>query len=181
MLGFADTPDKFKKIEEHKEQNRYTGLEAEELSRMTIDSHRILLHDFLKSGGISSTHSLTSIASIPQIRMTRRIEGLYTLDDTEDHKYFEDSVGMIGDWRKCGPVYEIPFSCLIGKEVKNLITAGRCISVTDSMWDISRVIPACAITGEAAGTAAALTCDFMQLDMKQLQMILRGNGVKLHL
>lgn len=182
MLGFADIPDKYKKKEEDsKSQNRYTGLEAEELSKMTIDSHRILLDDFLRSGGISDTHNLTSMASIPQVRMTRRIEGRYTLDDSDDHKCFEDSIGMIGDWRKSGPVYEIPFSCLIGREVNNLITAGRCISVTDAMWDISRVIPACAITGEAAGTAAALTSDFTQLDVKQLQAILSRNGVKLHL
>ncbi len=182
ILGFADIPDKLKKKEEESNlQNRYTGLDAEELTKMTIDSHRILLDDFLKSGGISDTHNLTSMASIPQIRMTRRIEGLYTLDDIEDHKYFEDSIGMISDWRKSGPVYEIPFSCLIGREVSNLITAGRCISVTDAMWDISRVIPACAVTGEAAGTAAALTGDFMQFDVKELQAILSRNGVKLHL
>ena len=111
---------------------------------------------------------------------TRKILGEYVLHDAEMHKYFEDSIGMISDWRKRGPVYEIPFSALYSKKIKNLITAGRCISVTDSMWDISRVIPSCAVTGQAAGTAAALTDDFALLDVKELQKILINAGVVLH-
>jgi hypothetical protein len=87
---------------------------------------------------------------------------------------------MISDWRKRGPVYEIPFSTLYSKGIKNLIVAGRCISVTDSMWDISRVIPACAVTGQAAGTAAALTDDVTELDIRELQETLIRAGVVLH-
>ena len=32
-----------------------------------------------------------------------------------------------------------------GKDVKNLLTAGRCISSETLMWDITRVIPVCAV------------------------------------
>ena len=81
------------------------------------------------------------------------------------NKYFEDSIGMVSDWRKRGPVYEVPFRCLYNRNVKNLITAGRCVSVTDSMWDIMRVIPCCAVTGQAAGTDAAMTNNFGTLDV----------------
>ncbi len=66
-----------------------------------------------------------------------------------------------------------------GKYIKNLITAGRCISVTDSMWDISRVIPACAVTGEAAGVASAMTDDFASLTIADLQNELVKRGVKI--
>ena len=112
--------------------------------------------------------------------MTRRIVGEYTLHDSEQHTYFEDSIGMISNWRKRGPVYEIPYSALYSKDVRNLIVAGRCISVTDSMWDISRVIPSCAVTGQAAGLAAAMTDDFSTLDVKELQKVLETSGVVLH-
>jgi len=61
----------------------------------------------------------------------------------------------------------------------NLITAGRCISVTNAMWDITRVIPTCAVTGQAAGTAAALSNDFSKLDVSQLRSKLLQQGVKL--
>ena len=62
----------------------------------------------------------------------------------------------------------------------NLICAGRCVSATESMWDIIRVIPCCAVTGQAAGTAAAMTDDFTGLSVKELQNVLRQNGVVLH-
>lgn len=180
MLGFSDIPDKYKDPNK-KEENlpRYSGITGEELSKMMIDSHKFLLDDFLKGGDISPEYHLSTVATIPQIRMTRRIAGEYTLDDVEMHKHFDDSIGMCGDWRKSGPVYEIPFRTLHGKKVKNLIAAGRCISVTDPMWDISRVIPVCAVTGEAAGAAAALGDDFTTLDVKMLQESLKKAGVLL--
>ncbi|MBE6808209.1 MAG: FAD-dependent oxidoreductase [Ruminococcaceae bacterium] len=180
MLGFADIPDKYKKAED-KSKKRYTGLDAQEISDMVCDSHENLLNHFLENGGINKDHALTNIASIPQLRMTRRIVGVYTLNDEEVFKSFPDSIGMISDWRKAGPVYEIPFSCLYGKDIKNLITCGRCISVTDDMWDISRVIPPCAVTGEAAGIAAAISDDFANLDYNILAEKLKQANVKLHL
>ena len=64
--------------------------------------------------------------------------------------------------------------------MKNLLAAGRCISVTDAMWDISRVIPCCAVTGEAAGVAASIGCDFTRIDLSDVQDALRENGVVLH-
>ena len=113
MLGFADIPDKYKKAED-KSKKRYTGLEAQEISDMVCESHKNLLNDFLKKGNISKDHALTNIASIPQLRMTRRIIGAYTINDEEVFKNFSDSIGMISDWRKAGPVYEIPFSLICG-------------------------------------------------------------------
>ena len=65
-------------------------------------------------------------------------------------------------------------------QIKNLIVAGRCTSVTDSMWDIMRVIPCCAVTGEAAGIAATLTDDFSSLQIEKLQTILKNKGIFLH-
>ncbi|MBQ8909759.1 MAG: FAD-dependent oxidoreductase, partial [Oscillospiraceae bacterium] len=122
----------------------------------------------------------TSIATIPQIRMTRRILGEYTMVNTDDRKYMADSVGMVSDWRRRGPVYEVPFGSLYSAKVKNLICAGRCTSATEDMWDLMRVIPCCAVTGQAAGTAAALGEDFTALDVAHLQKILQENGVILH-
>ncbi len=74
-----------------------------------------------------------------------------------------------------------PSAPLYGNKISNLLAAGRCISVTDSMWDITRVIPVCAVSGQAAGTAAALTEDaFSKLDVKLLQAKLIEDGVILH-
>ena len=180
MLGFADVPESFGKAEKPIKNMRYTGVDAKELSQMTIDSHTAVLEDYLKHGEFSDDRMLATIATTPQVRMTRKIVGEYTLDYTEQHKEFYDSIGMVSDWRKAGPVFEIPFRTLYSKAVKNLITAGRSISVTDDMWDVSRVIPDCAVTGEAAGAAAAMSDDFENLDIEKLQTLLVNRGVKLH-
>ena len=182
-LGAADIPDDQKNGENKVEtliNRRFTGLDADELSQMVQLSHNEILADIKKRRLKGSDLVPTSIATIPQIRMTRKLVGEYVLHDTEEHKYFEDSVGMVSDWRKRGPVYEVPFKTLYSGKIKNLITAGRCTSVTDSMWDIMRVIPCCAVTGQAAGTAAAMTDDFTKLDVKKLQEKLEENGVVLH-
>ena len=112
--------------------------------------------------------------------MSRKIRGEYSLAEAEVHKYFEDSIGMVSDWRKRGPVFEVPYRTLYSKAVKNLIIAGRCTSVEEDMWDIMRVIPCCAVTGQAAGTAAAMTDDFTTLDVTALQETLVKDGVILH-
>ena len=182
-VGFCDIPDD-QKTENYKDRNlapkRFLGLDGEEISEIMQLSHNATLQDFLKKREEDPTLFPTTIATTPQIRMTRRIDGEYTMHSTEMHTYFEDSVGMVSDWRKRGPVYEVPFRTLYSAKVKNLITAGRCTSVTDSMWDIMRVIPCCAVTGEAAGTAAAMTDDFTTLDVAQLQAKLASNGVVIH-
>ena len=121
-----------------------------------------------------------TIATIPQIRMTRKLVGQYTLSDKEAHTYFEDSIGMVSDWKRRGPIYEVPFRTLYNSTIKNLICAGRCTSVNETMWDIMRVIPCCAVTGQAAGTAAAMTDDFTTLAVDQLQAQLVKDGVVLH-
>ena len=159
---------------------RFSGLDYGELSEMVQASHASILEDIVKRRGRDRSLIPTSIATIPQLRMTRRILGEAVLDDSQVHQYFPDSIGMVSDWRKRGPVYEVPFSTLYSAAVKNLITAGRCTSVTDPMWDIMRVIPCCAVTGQAAGTAAALCADFSQTDIPALQSILQKNGVVLH-
>lgn len=160
----------------------YNGTSVEEVTGFVLDSHAAIEADVLarRAGGEEDLVP-TTIATTPQFRMTRRLDGLYVLDEAEVKKHFDDSIGMVSDWRARGPVFEIPFGTLRGKEVKNLLAAGRCISVTDDMWDITRVIPDCVVTGEAAGIAAAMTDDLDTLDITALQRELVARGVKLHL
>ncbi|MBO5912652.1 MAG: FAD-dependent oxidoreductase [Clostridia bacterium] len=183
-LGFCDISDEEKKAGKSVAtlvDRRFSGLDGKEISEQTILSHASTLSDIKKRRVADPTVIPTMIATIPQLRMTRRIDGDYVLDESEAHKYFEDSVGMVSDWRKRGPVFEVPFRTLFSSKVKNLICAGRCTSVTDDMWDIMRVIPCCAVTGEAAGVAAAMTDDFSEINVKALQEKLVKNGVKIHL
>ncbi len=182
-LGFCDIPEDQKTadyVDTLAKNDRFLGLDGDELSKLTVLSHTSVLNDVIKHRENDKSYFPTTIATTPQIRMTRKIVGEYTLHVTEQHTYFDDSIGMVSDWRKRGPVYEVPFRTLYSKKIKNLIVAGRQTSVTESMWDIMRVIPCCAVTGEAAGTAAAITDNFSTLDVKKLQKTLESNGVILH-
>jgi hypothetical protein len=123
-------------------------------------------------------------ATMACFRMTRRLVGGFTLAETHMHQWFEDAIGLTGDWRQSGPVYAIPLRCLRGVLIRNLLVAGRCISVDTTAWDALRAIPPCVVTGEAAGTAAALATrhtggDIHALKYEMLRDQLRAQGVLL--
>lgn len=181
-LGASDIPDAERNGNAVKPliERRFTGLDGKELSEMTCLSHKTTLEHWLKKRETNQNTVISSVATTPQIRMTRKLVGEYTLSHTEEHTYFEDSIGMVSNWKKRGPIYEVPFRTLYSKAVKNLIVAGRCTSVNETLWDVMRVIPCCAVTGQAAGTAAAMTDDFSTLEVALLQSKLRQNNVVLH-
>ena len=182
MVGASDTPEAERTGKEAKPlvNRRFTGLDGTELSQQVCLSHTKTLEHWLKTREADKDAVISTIATIPQIRMTRKIVGEYELAHTEMHTYFEDSIGMVSNWKKRGPIYEVPFRTLYNKTMKNLIVAGRCTSVNETLWDVMRVIPCCAVTGQAAGTAAAMTNDFSSLDIAKLQEKLRSNGVVIH-
>ena len=182
-LGFADIPDEEQTADNKVEKlvnRRFSGLDGKELSEQMCLSHKATYNDIMKKREKDGDFVPITMATIPQIRMTRKIVGEYVLSETEEHKFFADSVGMVSNWKKRGPVWEVPFGTLYSKNVKNLLCAGRCTSVTETLWDVMRVIPCCAVTGEAAGTAAALSNDMTTLDVSYLQSVLQKNGVILH-
>ena len=104
-------------------------------------------------------------------REGRRIRGEYTLtsEDVLTARKFPDGVVKnawpIELWDPLkgtsyhavprGDYYEIPFRCLMVKGFSNLLTAGRCISVTHEALGSTRVMGACMALGEQAGKAAA--------------------------
>ena len=104
-------------------------------------------------------------------REGRRIMGEYTLtkDDVLFARKFSDGIvknawpiefwdrlkGTVYKYIPRGDYYEIPFRCLKVRNVANLLTAGRCISVTREALGSTRVMGACMALGDQAGKAAA--------------------------
>ncbi len=181
-VGASDVPEEERTGNESEPlvNHRFSGLDGKEISDMICLSHKKTLEHWLKKRESDKNAVISTIATIPQIRMTRKIIGEYELAHTEMHTFFEDSIGMVSNWKKRGPIYEVPFRTLYNKKIKNLIVAGRCTSVNETLWDVMRVIPCCAVTGQAAGTAAAMTDDFSAIDILKLQKKLQDNGVVLH-
>ena len=174
ILGAADGPE----VETGLVPQRFRGTDGEELSRFMQLSHKAVMQDVAARRRDDASTELVCMGSIPQLRMTRRISGCYTLEDRDGGNGFPDSIGMVASWRSRGVIYQIPYRTLYGPEFANLITAGRSLSATGLLWDCCRVIPACAVTGQAAGTAAAMGGDFRTLDVGELQRRLKLRGVK---
>ena len=78
------------------------------------------------------------------------------------------------------PYVEIPYRSLVPVGGGTLLVAGRCISVSRNALGPLRVMPVCFATGQAAGTAAALTVSqgvtAPALDAAQLQKELGTQG-----
>jgi hypothetical protein len=70
----------------------------------------------------------------------------------EDPVYKERTERM-----KQGEYFEIPYGCLVAEGVENLLVAGRCISAERAAQGSLRIQQTCQSTGQAAGTAAALS------------------------
>ena len=152
---------------------------------------------------------LVSTASTLGVRESRRIKCDYTLnvDDFINRSVFEDEIGRYcypvdihvmstdkeeyerfsKEYRtslryKNGESYGIPYRCLIPVSFKNALVAGRCIGTDRQMQASIRVMPGCFITGQAAGTAAALACeeqDVRKISIKELQQSLVKGGAYL--
>jgi ribulose 1,5-bisphosphate synthetase/thiazole synthase len=162
----------------------FAGDDAEDVTaqvlvtRQMIRQHLARLRAEAKGGPVFAA----VLPSVAGFRMTRRLGGRMVLLEEHSRRWFDDAVGMTGDWRSAGPVYCLPLSCLAGVANENLIAAGRCISADGPAWDVTRVIPTCAVTGEAAGTAAALAARMAggrlaDLGLPALQECLRRQGV----
>lgn len=129
---------------------------------------------------------LMIIPTMPQLRTIRRIEGAEAFN-AEDGIHYENSIGACGDFRPQGKgkLYEIPYGAIYHAYFANILACGRIISAPQGDgWEVARVIPVCALTGEAAGNAAALAvkheCPVKDVDIRQLQALQAANGVKIH-
>ena len=121
---------------------------------------------------------------MPQFRMIKHMIGEYELSGADLFKRFDDSVGVVGNFLQREEWMEIPFRAMYNKKISNLLPAGRIISASGKAWDISRVIPVCALTGEVSGVMASIAIDddvaVKDLDILKLQTKLIELGIKLH-
>lgn len=131
------------------------------------------------------------------VRETRHFRGEYVLDieDILSQREFPDGIGKgchpidiqpIPDSLRKYPLahrwsFNIPYRCLLPKGVENLLLAGRCISNTHEASGCTRPTVQCMVTGQAAGTAAALSAAEgvapRALSMEDLRARLQAQGV----
>ncbi len=160
----------------------YDGTCAADVTRHMIDT-RACIYDSVRelrdSDDAGDVHPLW-MPDMPSFRMTRRLVAPYTLRFEDAGRRFEDSLGMFASWRESGLVFGLPYRTLYAAATANLAVAGRCISAAGKAWDLTRAIPACALSGEAAGLAASrlsnVASSFADLDPADLRTTLVKRG-----
>ena len=162
-------------------QELVAGLTSEEITDFVMTGRRMLFEK-LKTQNKDS-RDVSMLPFMPQLRTIRRIKGAADFCAV-DRLACEHSIGSCGDFRPSaiGNHYHIPLEALYCPSYPNLIAAGRMISSPyGDGWEAARVIPVCALTGEAAGTAAALavktTSSIQSLAYGELRNTLEKNGV----
>lgn len=133
--------------------------------------------------GNRSKHFPVLLPAMAQYRTAAAIKGIYTIPEDAHNTPMEHSIGMSSDWSSINTIQEIPYESLIPAGTSRILAAGRCISAEGYAWELIRSIPACAISGEAAGVAAALCAkqnmEPEALSVPELQQKLRERGCKL--
>ena len=130
----------------------FHGDSAGAITEFVLRGHDLLLRAY--AGTDRNARDILTLPTMPQLRTVRHILGDSRFTGNPN-AHPKDSIGRVGDFRRAGPTYEIPYSCLFRSGFDNLLAAGRIISTDREGWEITRVIPVCALTGEVAGRAAA--------------------------
>ena len=73
--------------------------------------------------------------------------------DKADYKARHRHAVAVGDY------FDIPYGCVVAQGVDNLLMAGQCISASHVAESSARIQQTCIATGQAAGTAAALSLE----------------------
>lgn len=129
------------------------------------------------------------------IRDTRKISAAYdmTEGDVRHEGRFEDSIGIYPEFidgygvlilPTTGRYMQMPYRCMVPRGVEGLLVPGRAIGGDEIAHAATRNMACCAVTGQGAGVAAALSVrDGAALDrvsVAAIQRTLDGQGVRLH-
>ena len=157
----------------------YRGTDADEITEFLLKTRRATF-DKIKDQD-KNARDISRIPMMPDFRTIRHIVGEYEFSGSDVRVHFEDTVGSCNDFRTKDRHYHIPYRCMYNKGFKNLLAAGRIVCCDREGWEITRVIPVAALTGEAAGTAAAMAVRenkaVFDIDVKEFQKTLQNNGV----
>ncbi len=146
---------------------------GEQLAQMQI----LPLVDVLKRliPGFAQSY-LVDCAVTLGVRESRRLIGRYVLTGREAlnctpmpdviahcfylidiHDPFGKDKAIGGEIR--GDYFDIPYGALVARQAPNLLACGRCISADHVAHSATRIQGSCMLTGQAAGTAAALSLE----------------------
>ena len=159
------------------------GLDVRDLTKAEIEFRKACwehVRQMRRTPGWEQVYIANTCSQIGP-RATRLIDAEFIVDRASIRRGqdFADTVGWCGaDSGHNG--LKVPYRALLPKKVDNVLCAGRCLGAGDTI-DTFRLICPCFVTGEAAGTAAALAAlkgvTPRALDVTLLQKTLRERKV----
>lgn len=164
--------------------NKRRGLDGRAVTEFVMDSRRWLREYYNRhyARGVHNRENLYAL-TLPTMAQFRRIARIVSRGGIPTLGYntpFDGSIGVSADWCHEKVVQEIPFSAMLPEKVEGVIVAGRAVDASGYSWELTRSIPAVAVSGEAAGTAAAMAAESNilphLLPVKELQDRLRLKG-----
>ena len=129
------------------------------------------------------------------IRDTRKIDARYNLtgDDVRGQARFDDAIGIFPEFidgygililPTTGRYWHVPYRALVPKGVGNLLVAGRCIGGDSVSHASARNMMCCAVAGQGAGVAAAISLRrdeaLDRLDVGAVRQELVRQGVRIN-
>src|ERR1700691_5762185 len=102
------------------------------------------------------------------VRDTRKLDALYNLtgDDVREQGRFDDAIGIFPEFidgygllilPTTGRYFHVPYRSLVPRSIGNLLVAGRCIGGDKISHAAVRNMMCCAVSGQGAGVAAAIS------------------------
>ena len=150
-----------------------------EIASITLELKRLTMgiYNYIKNSGKfdADTLELNWTGSLPGKRESRRFVTEYVLTETDilQNRTFND-VAFHGGWYLdfhpsegiyskadfCTQIpvdlYGIPLRCLFSSQSDNLLVCGRILGASHAAFASTRIMDTCALSGQAAGTAASV-------------------------
>ncbi len=164
------------------------GTSGKDTTTFVLESRRLLRRHYanLKEGRTRETEYPVCLPSMAQFRMTRKIRGLSSIRNGAFNRNIDDSVGIIPEWRFGGKVWEVPYGSIIPEKIKGLLAVGRCMDAEKGdAWNVARVIPCAALTGQIAGISAVLSVKNRttpdRIGLRDMRKVLDKRGILYHI
>jgi ribulose 1,5-bisphosphate synthetase/thiazole synthase len=174
------------------------GTDPDDLTRGEIEGRRQAIHavNALKAFMPGCENAkLRNFGMTLGIRDTRKIDALYNLtaNDVREQGRFDDSIGIFPEFidgygllilPTTGRYFHVPYRSLVPKGIDGLLVAGRSIGGDKVSHAAVRNMMCCAVSGQGAGVAAAVSLKtgqgFAGLDVAKVQAELRRQGARFH-
>jgi hypothetical protein len=142
-------------------QAGYSALDVADLTAVEVRSHELMaahLEVYRRDApGFEQAYLLQSAPQLG-VRHSRRLVGVKKVTRAQwpAGVACEDEIGVSPSLSPKFPNVSIPYGCLVPRELEGLLACGRHLSCDPNSHSFLREIPQCWVTGQAAGTAAAL-------------------------